>query len=94
MDATGELFDCGYTPAQLERLAARMFEGAEDLPQEECFMLALCVGLIDGDVHWLSDTGTEMLETPRAELDRRLAAIEVRKAAGDDLPTAIRAVVG
>jgi hypothetical protein len=35
-----------------------------------------------------------MLETPRAELDRRLAAIEVRKAAGDDLPTAIRAVVG
>lgn len=93
-EAAAEVFDSGYTVPELDRLFESLTAGHPQPEGEDGLALALAIGLADGDLTPLSERGTVMLETPRAELDRRIAAIRARLDAGDDLAAAVEAVVG
>ena len=80
MDDPGsaELFDSGYTDRQLDRIFTSLAKGAKFSWPEEGLACALAIGLSDGDAVMLSERNTVMLTTPRAEIDRRVAAIRAK----------------
>jgi hypothetical protein len=88
-----EVFDSGYTPEELDVLLAPFMKKKPSWPDEN-MAIAMQIGLSCGDVVSMSDRGTVLLETPREELDRRVAAIKEKLAAGTPLDEAVEAVVG
>jgi hypothetical protein len=91
-DDPPELFDSGYTPEELDALLTPFMKKKPSWPDEN-LLTAMTIGLSDGDVVAMSDRGTVLLETPRAELDRRLAAIREKIAAGLTPAEALEAVL-
>lgn len=85
--------DSGYTEAQISTLLAPFMVKAAGWAEEN-LSTAMVIGLADGDLVELSERGTVLLETPREELDRRMAAIKEKMAAGMTQDAAIEAVVG
>lgn len=90
-DGIDRLFDSGYTPAELEALFAALTKGAR-LDPDEAIIAAVGIGITDGDVLPLTDSGTVLLATPRTTLDRRVTKVRERLAAGDSLTEAIAAL--
>jgi hypothetical protein len=86
--------DSGYTEAELEALFDELAKGARFAAPDEPFRLMLAIGLTDGDIVELSDRNTVMLETPRTELERRVAAIREKQTSGTPLQEAIEAALG
>ena len=88
-DADEPLFDSGYTEEQLDAIFDSLLKG-HDPDIHERFWLALEIGIVDGDV-LPPDNGREtvMLQTPREELDRRIAAVRAAMARGATLQEAV-----
>ena len=89
-----EVFDSGYTDAELDAIFAELAKGRVFTWGDEGLSIALAIGISDGDCIAMTEHGTVMLETPRAEIDRRVAAIRTALAAGCTLDAAIEAACG
>ena len=85
--------DSGYTEQEIDALLSPFMAKAPRWPDEN-LSTAMQIGLLDGDVVELSERGTVMLETPRDEIDRRLAAILAKMREGSSPAEAVEAVVG
>jgi hypothetical protein len=88
-----KLIDSGYTEQEIDALLAPFMAKKQSFGDQN-LLVAMRIGLLDGDVIETSDRGTVLLETPREELDRRVAAIKEKLAAGTPLDEALEAVVG
>ena len=87
------LFDSGYTDRDLDKIFRSLVNGAH-LDSLERFTSAVVIGLCDGDVVALAEGGTVMLHTPRAEIDRRVAAVRAAMTDGATFQQAICALPG
>lgn len=85
--------DSGYTDQEIDALLAPFMAKRQSFGDQN-LLLAMRIGLMDSDVVETSERGTVMLETPRAELDRRLAAIRAKVKDGLSPAEAVDAVVG
>jgi hypothetical protein len=88
-----ETTDSGYTEVELDRIFSDLTKGVVFAWDEEELALAMTIGLADGDVVELSELGTVLLSTPRAEIDGRVSAIKSKIAAGIPLRDAVEATV-
>ncbi len=87
------LVDSGYTEQEIDVLLAPFMVKKQSFGDQN-LLVAMRIGLLDGDVIELSDRGTVLLETPRAELDRRLVALRAKIEEGMTPAEAVEAVVG
>ena len=88
-DFEAAALDSGYTSDELDAIFDELTKGRAFTWGDEGLSIALQVGLSDGDVIEMTDHGTLLLSTPRAELDRRVAAIRLAMAGGATLDEAI-----
>ncbi len=90
-DLSGDVvYDSGFTDAELEDIFHELTRGVDLSGGDAALSYALAIGISDGDVIQVSERGTLMLTTPRAEIDRRVAAIRKALAGGLTLDQALK----
>lgn len=82
------LVDSGYTDNAISAIVRKFLkaEGADQIPGDSGLMVAMCLGLAEGDVVALSQRGTVMLPETRDAIDARIARARDMLAAGMSLP--------
>ena len=88
-----ERFDSGYTEEEIEAIVCELLDDAmrADYGLEAGMVLALCLGLGEGDIIEISERNTVILPTPRAAIDRRLSRVRALVAGGMPLSDALDA---
>lgn len=93
-DLSGDVvYDSGYTPEEIDALLAPFMKKKPSWPDEN-MAIAMQIGASDGDVIGMTEHDTVLLSTPRAEIDRRVAAIRAALAAGRTLDQALEQLDG
>lgn len=87
-------FDSGYTSEEIEAILDELVDDAteRELGPEAGLMVALEIGILEGDVLEVSDAGTVLLSWPRSAIDDRIAEIRAALARGTPLLNAIAAL--
>lgn len=80
--ASPELVDSGYTEAKLMRIFRSLTKGVTFATPYEAMLVAIRIGLSDGDCIALTERRTVMLRKSRGEIDARVAAIRAAMADG------------
>lgn len=94
-DLSGDVvYDSGYTDDELEAIFVELTRGVDLSGGDAALSYALAIGVSDGDVIGMTEHDTVLLSTPRAELDRRIAAIRAALAAGRTLDQALEQLDG
>lgn len=83
--------DTGYTLDEIETIVEELIDDVAraELGEDAHLIVALEIGLLEGDAIELSAAGTVMSATPRDEIDANLTAIRDSIAAGATLQEAL-----
>ena len=77
-----EIFDSGYKLGEIYKLVGEFTDDSVREMNDPGMFVAVCLGLLEGDMMALSEYGTLMLPEPRAAIEARIAKVRKLRATG------------